>query len=66
WKAQDKCATDEPPLVQISGNLAGHLTACHFPEEGSTTAREEDIILDKALLAMEEGQPADAVPEQTT
>ncbi len=53
WKAQDKCATQDPPLVQISGNTAGHLTACHFPEEGSTTAREEDVILDSALKAME-------------
>ncbi|WP_441250411.1 ABC transporter ATP-binding protein [Kitasatospora sp. McL0602] len=34
WKAQDKCATEEPPLVQLSGNLDGHLTACHFPEDG--------------------------------
>jgi peptide/nickel transport system ATP-binding protein len=53
WKAQDKCATEDPPLVQIAGNAAGHLTACHFPEEGSTTAREEDVILDSALKAME-------------
>jgi oligopeptide/dipeptide ABC transporter ATP-binding protein len=52
WKAQDKCATEEPPLVQISGNTAGHLTACHFPEEGTTTGREE-IVLDTALRAME-------------
>ncbi|NLU67328.1 oligopeptide/dipeptide ABC transporter ATP-binding protein [Streptomyces sp. HNM0574] len=49
WKAQDKCATEEPPLVRISGSTEGHLTACHFPEEGSTTAREEDIVLDTAL-----------------
>jgi peptide/nickel transport system ATP-binding protein len=55
WKAQDKCATEEPPLVQITGNAAGHLTACHFPEEGSTTAREQDVVLDSALKAMESG-----------
>ncbi|BDH08007.1 MULTISPECIES: ABC transporter ATP-binding protein [Streptomyces] len=54
WKAQDKCATEEPPLVQITGNRAGHLTACHFPEEPTTEAREEDIVLDPALLALEE------------
>ncbi|UXY37625.1 ABC transporter ATP-binding protein [Streptomyces albidocamelliae] len=62
WKAQDKCATDEPPLVQISGNRAGHLTACHFPEEPTIEARDEDIILDPALAALEEGtsQPAPA------
>ncbi|WP_327068791.1 ABC transporter ATP-binding protein [Kitasatospora sp. NBC_01302] len=37
WKAQEKCATEEPPLVQLSGSAEGHLTACHFPEDGSTT-----------------------------
>jgi peptide/nickel transport system ATP-binding protein len=55
WKAQDKCATQEPPLVQISGNAAGHLTACHFPEVGSTAARKEDIVLDSALQAFQGG-----------
>ncbi|MER0482443.1 dipeptide ABC transporter ATP-binding protein [Streptomyces sp. Edi2] len=59
WKAQDKCATEEPPLVQITGNQAGHLTACHFPEEPTTAARDEDIILDPALAAMEDAEPAD-------
>ncbi|MFF4227684.1 ABC transporter ATP-binding protein [Streptomyces sp. NPDC001820] len=55
WKAQDKCATEEPPLVQISGNREGHLTACHFPED-PTTERAEDVILDPALAALEEGK----------
>ncbi|MFD0069451.1 oligopeptide/dipeptide ABC transporter ATP-binding protein, partial [Streptomyces sp. NPDC127574] len=32
WKAQDKCASEAPPLVQISGSNADHLTACHYPE----------------------------------
>ncbi|MFF9057715.1 ABC transporter ATP-binding protein [Streptomyces sp. NPDC101213] len=62
WKAQDKCATEEPPLVQLSGNLAGHLTACHFPEDPTTEARDEDVVLDPALKALEndaEGGPAD-------
>ncbi|WP_326688146.1 MULTISPECIES: oligopeptide/dipeptide ABC transporter ATP-binding protein [unclassified Streptomyces] len=56
WKAQDKCAKEEPPLVQIPGNTEGHLTACHFPEEPTTAAaaRREDIILDTALRAMED------------
>ncbi|MFF0382500.1 ABC transporter ATP-binding protein [Streptomyces sp. NPDC004286] len=54
WKAQDVCASEEPPLVQLSGNRAGHLTACHFPEEPTIEAREEDIILDPALVALEE------------
>ncbi|MEU4108782.1 oligopeptide/dipeptide ABC transporter ATP-binding protein [Streptomyces sp. NPDC027717] len=59
WKAQDKCATEEPPLVQITGNRAGHLTACHFPEEPTTEARDEDIVLDPALLALEEDAAKD-------
>ncbi|GAB3810870.1 hypothetical protein GCM10028799_04600 [Kribbella italica] len=31
WKAQDVCAEQEPPLVQIGA--PGHAAACHFPEE---------------------------------
>jgi oligopeptide/dipeptide ABC transporter ATP-binding protein len=54
WKAQDKCATEEPPLVRISGNRDGHLTACHFPEEPTIEARDEDIVLDPALAALED------------
>ncbi|MGW3499089.1 oligopeptide/dipeptide ABC transporter ATP-binding protein, partial [Streptomyces sp. NPDC001020] len=56
WKAQDKCATEEPPLVRISGNRPDHLTACHFPEEPTIEARDEDIVLDPALVALEEGE----------
>ncbi|MDT0566497.1 ATP-binding cassette domain-containing protein [Streptomyces sp. DSM 3412] len=57
WKAQDKCASEEPPLVQLSGNLAGHLTACHFPEDPTTEARAEDVVLDPALKALEDSAP---------
>ncbi|GHE51031.1 dipeptide/oligopeptide/nickel ABC transporter ATP-binding protein [Streptomyces cellulosae] len=53
WKAQDKCATEEPPLLQIGGNREGHLTACHFPEEPSIEARSEDVVMDPALKALE-------------
>jgi oligopeptide transport system ATP-binding protein len=31
WKAQDICAEQEPPLVQI-GTEGGQYAACHFPE----------------------------------
>ncbi|MFJ1745255.1 ABC transporter ATP-binding protein [Streptomyces sp. NPDC088116] len=55
WKAQDKCATEEPPLVQIAGSHEGHLTACHFPEEPTTEARDEDVVMDPALVAIEKG-----------
>ncbi|MEO3812469.1 dipeptide ABC transporter ATP-binding protein [Sphaerisporangium sp. B11E5] len=47
WKAQDKCAMEEPPLVRLEGNHEGHLTACHFPE--APTTHGEDVILDPAL-----------------
>ncbi|MFI6596801.1 ABC transporter ATP-binding protein [Nonomuraea sp. NPDC050536] len=49
WKAQDKCATEEPPLVQLTGNHDGHLTACHFPEDPTTQGT--DVVLDPALQA---------------
>jgi peptide/nickel transport system ATP-binding protein len=48
WKAREKCATEEPPLIQLSGNRDGHLTACHFPEE-PTTHGDKEIVLDPAL-----------------
>ena len=32
WKAQDRCATEEPALVSRDGG--GQATACHFPESG--------------------------------
>ncbi|WP_433827626.1 ABC transporter ATP-binding protein [Actinoplanes sp. CA-015351] len=31
WKAQDICATEEPPLVTRLEDPQSHLTACHFP-----------------------------------
>jgi peptide/nickel transport system ATP-binding protein len=31
WKAQEICATEEPPLVPRLGDPAGHAAACHFP-----------------------------------
>ncbi|MCE7002605.1 ATP-binding cassette domain-containing protein [Kibdelosporangium philippinense] len=37
WKAQDICASEEPPLVQLSGVTEGHRAACHFPESRQVT-----------------------------
>ncbi|MBI0297081.1 ATP-binding cassette domain-containing protein [Streptomyces sp. PRKS01-29] len=58
WKAQDKCAREEPPLVRLDGNREGHLSACHFPEDPSLEARGEDVVLDPALIAAESGAEA--------
>jgi peptide/nickel transport system ATP-binding protein len=39
WKAQEVCATEEPPLIARPGDPAGHLTACHFP-----VADDEQVV----------------------
>ncbi|MFI6687667.1 ABC transporter ATP-binding protein [Streptomyces sp. NPDC050485] len=57
WKARDKCAAETPPLVRVEGNREGHLTACHFPEDPTLAARDADVVLDPALLAIEEAPP---------
>ncbi|MBX6749682.1 MAG: dipeptide ABC transporter ATP-binding protein [Micromonosporaceae bacterium] len=31
WKAQEICATQEPPLAPGPGATPGHVVACHFP-----------------------------------
>ncbi|SHK71470.1 ABC transporter ATP-binding protein [Actinacidiphila paucisporea] len=54
WKAADKCAVEEPPLIRLAGAEEGHLTACHFPEEPTIAARDEDIVMDPALAALED------------
>ena len=33
WKAQEICASVEPPLLQLGFASAGHQVACHFPVE---------------------------------
>ncbi|MEU1841790.1 oligopeptide/dipeptide ABC transporter ATP-binding protein, partial [Micromonospora chersina] len=41
WKAQERCATDEPALVtRHSGNQA---TACHYPESGALSETREAV-----------------------
>ncbi|MFF7336290.1 ABC transporter ATP-binding protein [Streptomyces sp. NPDC008163] len=62
WKATDKCASEAPPLVQVSGSRAGHLTACHYPEDSQTVAavpqaRTEDAGPAKSL-GKENAKPA--------
>ncbi|GGQ43901.1 ABC transporter ATP-binding protein [Couchioplanes azureus] len=37
WKAQEICATEEPPLVPRLHDPASHQTACHFPIEENET-----------------------------
>jgi oligopeptide/dipeptide ABC transporter ATP-binding protein len=39
WKAQDICATEEPPLVARLDDPESHQTACHFP-----VAEEETVV----------------------
>ncbi|TVL93966.1 ABC transporter ATP-binding protein [Streptomyces sp. SAJ15] len=53
WKAQEKCAQEEPPLARAEGSAEGHLTACHFPEALTLAGRGEDVVLDPALRATE-------------
>ncbi|POM22242.1 Oligopeptide transport ATP-binding protein OppF [Actinomadura rubteroloni] len=41
-KAQDRCTTEDPPLVPRDGDPPDHVTACHFPvEPGEHLARRE-------------------------
>ncbi|MGC4944618.1 ABC transporter ATP-binding protein [Streptomyces sp. DT224] len=62
WKATDKCASEAPPLVRVSGSREGHLTACHYPEDARSVAavpqaRTEDPKPAKSLD--EAGGPED-------
>ncbi|GAA4230783.1 peptide/nickel transport system ATP-binding protein [Streptosporangium album] len=47
WKARERCAAEEPPLVRLEDSREGHLTACHFPERPTVHGR--DVVLDPAL-----------------
>jgi peptide/nickel transport system ATP-binding protein len=45
WKATDKCAELEPPLVALK---TGHQVACHFPENAPTSVVAETITVSEA------------------
>ncbi|GAA2806571.1 dipeptide ABC transporter ATP-binding protein [Kitasatospora paracochleata] len=62
WKAQEKCATEEPPLVQLSGSADGHLTACHFPEFGDVQGNAKAPATEAATAPESEAKAS--VPEQ--
>ena len=42
WKAQDRCATEEPALTTRDGGR--QLTACHFPEQGPIAAATSEVV----------------------
>jgi peptide/nickel transport system ATP-binding protein len=46
WKAQEVCATEEPPLIVRPGDPAGHLTACHFPvaDDEQVAGRTQPVL----------------------
>jgi peptide/nickel transport system ATP-binding protein len=52
WKAQEICATEEPPLVPQLGDPDGHATACHFPVE------DDEHVAGRTIR-----RPAAGVPE---
>jgi len=55
WKAQDICATTEPPLVALSGGAADHTVACHFPvEESERTGRGAQAAREAAAAVAED------------
>jgi peptide/nickel transport system ATP-binding protein len=48
WKATEKCAVEEPPLVALK---TGHQVACHFPENAPT-----DVIATTITVSKESGE----------
>ncbi|WP_446216807.1 ABC transporter ATP-binding protein [Micromonospora sp. IBHARD004] len=61
WKAQERCAAEEPALVPRAGNQA---TACHFPETGTISPSvSPDPGLSGASSAGPVGETAEEVSE---
>ncbi|MET7300270.1 oligopeptide/dipeptide ABC transporter ATP-binding protein [Embleya sp. NPDC005575] len=50
-KAQDVCANEEPPLIEIETLLEGHRVACHFPGPLEATAKAEEIMPEERIEA---------------
>jgi oligopeptide/dipeptide ABC transporter ATP-binding protein len=50
WKAQDICAEQEPPLLQIGGK-EGHRAACHFAEPYDSAIHDAARAQKKAAAA---------------
>jgi peptide/nickel transport system ATP-binding protein len=60
WKAQDICASKEPPLVQVGGENptgADHKVACHFPELAAAGA----VVVAPAVVSQATGDALEKV-----
>ena len=64
WKAQEICATEEPPLVERPGDPPGHQTACHFPvaDDEAVAGRTVRPSTPDATVAPMRYASADLVP----
>ena len=64
WKAQEICATEEPPLAPVvmdDDTDAAHLAACHFPvsdEEQHAGARGRSVAAEQAAARQAEFAPS--------
>jgi oligopeptide/dipeptide ABC transporter ATP-binding protein len=57
WKAQEICATEEPPLAELT---PGHRVACHFPEPVSQLAGTASQLAEAPAGQPEAGPEASA------